>query len=92
VLALGGGAVLDPGFEATGWTVVWLTAEPSVLARRIAADPTPRPSLTGAPAPAEIARVTSSREARYRELAQLTIATDTLDVGDVVESILAHLR
>jgi len=92
VVALGGGAVLDPSFDATGWIVVRLTAAPAVLARRLLADPSPRPSLTGAPPHVEVAEVCASREARYRELAQLTIATDTLDVGDVVESILTHLR
>ena len=92
VVALGGGAVLDPGFDASGWSVVWLTAAPAVLARRLAGDATERPSLTGDPAHVEIESVASSRRDRYDALAQFSVATDTLDVGGVVESILARLR
>ena len=91
VVALGGGAVLDDAFDAAGWTVVWLTAEPAVLAARVQADPTARPSLTGAPPHVEMSDVLAAREMRYAELAQLTIATDTLDVGAVVDAIVARL-
>ena len=92
VVALGGGAVLDPDFDAPGWTLVLLTAAPAVLAQRIASDPTERPSLTGRPAHEEIADVVSSRQERYDDLAHFRIATDTLDVGGVVDSILTRLR
>jgi len=91
VVAVGGGAVLDPAFDATGWTVVWLAARPDVLARRLRADPTPRPSLTGAPSDEETARVLAEREDRYRRLAHVTIVTDTLDVGSVVDRIATRL-
>jgi len=91
VIALGGGAVLDEGFDAAGWTVVWLTAEPEVLAARVRADPAARPSLTGAAPHVEISEVLASRRKRYAELAQLTVATDTLDVRAVVESVAARL-
>lgn len=92
VVALGGGAVLDPGFAARGWIVIWLTAEPVVLAQRLRDDPVERPSLTGEPADVEIGKVVSSRRDRYQALARYSVATDTLDVGGVVESILAQLR
>ena len=92
VVALGGGAVLDSGFDATGWIVVWLDAAPDVLARRLRADGVVRPSLTGPPADEEIAAVVSSREDRYADLARFSLATDTLDVGGVVESLLARLQ
>ena len=91
VVAVGGGAVLDPAFDARGWTVVWLVARPDVLARRLRADPSPRPSLTGAPPDEEAERVLADREDRYRGLAHFTIVTDTLDVGSVVDRILTRL-
>ena len=92
VVSLGGGAVLDPTFDASGWTVVWLTAEPSVLAERIRADEADRPSLTGRSAEDEVGAVLASRKDRYAALEQLTVATDTFDVGGVVESLLARFR
>jgi len=70
---------------------VWLTAEPEVLAARVRADPAARPSLTGAAPHVEMSEVLASRRKRYAELAQLTVATDTLDVRAVVESVAARL-
>jgi shikimate kinase len=92
VVALGGGAVLDPGFDPGEWTVVWLVAEPDVLALRIRRDPTVRPSLTGGAPDAEVAAVLREREDRYRRLAHVTVVTDTLDVGGVVDRIVSRLR
>ncbi len=60
-----------------GW-VVWLQAEPSVLARRLEADlraGTERPALTNAGAIAEIAQVFSARARLYQEVADVAIAT-----------------
>jgi shikimate kinase len=81
VVATGGGVVLrvpnriricDFGF------VVWLTAGPSVLAERLAADPTgltARPALTSAGTIAEIAQVLELRAPLYQEIADTVIDT-----------------
>ena len=94
VIAFGGGAVMAPQFESavTDWTVILLTAEPSVLAERIGSADARRPSLTGADPVAEIAAVWEQRRNHYRALADFSASTDTLDVGSVLASLVAHLR
>jgi len=95
VLATGGGAVLrevnrrrlrDFGF------VVWLTAHPSELARRLKADGrglAARPALTAAGALDEIAQVLEARSPIYREMADAVIETEERGPDDVAGSILA---
>jgi shikimate kinase len=81
VVATGGGAVIrqpnrsrirDFGF------VVWLTADPRELTRRLTSDPAAlagRPALTSAGTIAEIAQVLDSRALLYQELADTVIDT-----------------
>ncbi|MEM8885763.1 MAG: shikimate kinase, partial [Planctomycetota bacterium] len=80
VVALGGGAVLDEGFEAAsaGWTRVWLRATTPVLAQRLRGDPTERPSLTGSDPIEEIDTLARTRHDRYATLAHFSVETDTL--------------
>ncbi len=91
VVAAGGGAVLWEGLQAAarGWWTAWLDAAPEVLARRIAADPLPRPSLTGLPPDEEIAAIAAERAPLYGRLAAFRVDTTVLDPGQVA-AILAR--
>ena len=94
VLATGGGAILreanrrrlrDFGF------VAWLTAHPSVLARRLEADRrglAGRPALTSAGTLDEIVQVLEVRTPLYSELADAVIETGEKSPDQVADSIL----
>ena len=96
VLACGGGVVLDPvnrqRLRETAW-VVWLDAPDEELARRLAADPTPRPALTdagrraGAASVDELRLVREQRSAAYEAASSLRIRTEGL-TPEQVASIL----
>ena len=92
VVALGGGALASEERVAAVRAhalVVRLTVAPEEAARRLAADPTPRPRLTDAvDLVAECARLAAAREARYAAAAEGAVATDGLDVEAVVEALL----
>lgn len=96
VIATGGGAVLrssNRDLLLAHGGVVWLTAEPGELARRLAQDAksgAERPSLTSAGTIAEIAEVLAARSPLYDGVADVTI--DTLDrtPEDVADLILDH--
>ena len=97
VLAPGGGVVLDPDNVAIlreRGLVIWLTADPATLGRRLGADPVTgafRPSLTGADPVAEIAQVLAERDHLYQAAAHLVMDTATLAVDQVVQRILAEV-
>ena len=90
VVAAGGGMVLREenrrAMRESGARVVWLAADPSVLLERVKAG-THRPALDGDPA-GTLRRMHESREALYREVADLIVSVDGRSVGDVVEAIL----
>jgi shikimate kinase len=95
VIAPGGGGVLDPenarSLKDSG-LVVWLKAEPEVLAERMKSDPqtiSSRPTLTGKGALAEIREVMSSRDSIYKKVATLELDTSALDVEAVVERVVS---
>jgi shikimate kinase len=72
--------------------VVWLTADPSELARRLEADPRglgDRPALTAAGTLREIAQVLHERSPLYRDLGDAVVQTGGKGPEDVVEAILA---
>ena len=94
ILATGGGAVLRPvnrrRIRAFGF-VVWLTADPAELARRLEDDPrgrADRPPLTAAGTLREIAQVLNERSHLYRELADAVVETGGKSPEDVVDAIL----
>jgi shikimate kinase len=94
VLATGGGAVLREASRAAlrrFGPVVWLRAEPEVLAERLRADRAARPALTSAGTLAEIAAVLAEREPIYRAVADVAIETGGRPVETVVEAILTAL-
>ncbi|MCX8040858.1 MAG: AAA family ATPase, partial [Planctomycetota bacterium] len=87
VLATGGGVVLLPGnrqrLRAAGGLVVYLEAPQAVLEERLARDPGRRPSLTGRPLAEEVESVLAQRAPLYREVADLSVASDR-PLADIV--------
>lgn len=87
VVATGGGAVLaarNRGLLARHARSVWLRVDPVELARRMRADPTPRPSLTGQDPAVEIEFVLAQRAPLYAEVSDLV-----LDCGERAPGVLA---
>src|SRR5262249_53825564 len=75
-VALGGGAVLDPGTQRLlgGRPVVYLAAGFAAAARRVGMD-TPRPLLIGNPR-AKLRELLEQRLPIYEKLARITVTTD----------------
>jgi shikimate kinase len=96
VLALGGGAVLRPANRQAlrALVVVWLTATPETICRRLACDPSTherRPPLTSAGGIEEIESLLASREPLYKECADWTVSTDGKTPQQVADEIVAWL-
>lgn len=94
VVAAAGGVVLSPAnrdrlrrVPEDGGVVVWLRADPAVLAGRVAPGDH-RPLLRDDPA-GTLARLASEREALYGEVADCTIDVSRATVDDVVAAVLA---
>jgi shikimate kinase len=98
VIALGGGAVLDPvNVERLRESAifVWLHASLEQIAARMAGDEASgaaRPSLTGKASAEEIRAVLTEREPLYRRLADLDIDTTAMPATEVAERIRAGLE
>lgn len=81
VIALGGGAVMDPdnaAMLAERGRFVWLKADARLLALRMSGDrngAAERPALTGAGAIAEIEEVLAARAPVYRDVAHIVVDT-----------------
>jgi shikimate kinase len=98
VVATGGGVVLDPDnveyMRGTG-TVVWLSARPDTVVRRMEADaatPGQRPSLTGMGALEEVRAVLEERAPLYSSAGHFTVETDGRTVEEVASAIAARLE
>ena len=98
VIALGGGAVLDPdnvvNLEKNG-VIIWLKAEQEVLRKRMEQDPrtiASRPTLTGKGALEELEDMMVFRNPFYHKAAKIQINTSSMDVEAVVENILTVLK
>jgi shikimate kinase len=93
VLAAGGGAPLRPESRQAmrnGGKVVWLTASPDTIARRMSSDATTaarRPNLTQKDPLTEITELLARREPIYRETADLVIDTE----GRTPDSLAAEI-
>jgi shikimate kinase len=94
VLATGGGVVLRESnrerLRRFG-VVVWLTAEPSVLAERLRSNPrglADRPALTPAGTIAELADVLEARAPLYRQVADLVVETGGRTTREVADAVL----
>ena len=93
VLGTGGGAVLDPANRALladRATVVWLTAPPEALHRRVGADPS-RPLLAGADPLGRLTELATVREPAYREVATLTLDTEHCTPEQLTEQLAQQL-
>lgn len=98
VLALGGGAVLDPGTRkalgGSGFTV-WLEASVESILERMARDPEngeKRPALTPMKTEEEVTCLLAEREPFYKEAAQARVCTDKKSVEEILREILALLK
>jgi shikimate kinase len=98
VIALGGGAVLDPdnivNLERNG-LIIWLMADPEVLRKRMNQDPrtfASRPTLTGKGTLEELEEMIAYRNPFYDKAAKIQFDTSALDVEAVVENILTVLK
>jgi len=98
VLALGGGAVLREENRralADRGPVVWLTASPETLWRRIQADPATgsrRPNLTIAGGITEIIATLDARRPIYRQCADVEVDTEERTPAEVADAILAQVN
>lgn len=98
VLALGGGAVLREenrrALENRG-PVVWLTASPETLWRRIQGDPASgsrRPNLTVTGGITEIIATLDARRPIYRRCADVEVDTEERTPAEVADAILAQVN
>lgn len=96
VLALGGGAILrerNRAAIAQQGRVVWLTASPETILRRIEADSdsvTRRPNLTATGGITEIIATLEARNPIYRQCADLVVDTEDKTPAEVADAILAQ--
>ncbi len=97
ILATGGGAILRPEnrrlLRQSGH-VVWLTASPETILRRLQGDPnspTTRPSLTDLPAAEEIIALLEKRRPLYEETSHRMIDTETLAAEEIAEMICGEI-
>ena len=91
VLALGGGAVMDPGTRArlAGRPVVWLRVGLAAASQRAGLG-VARPVLLGN-VRAQMKALMDSRAPLYAEVARLTVDTDALSVDEVVATVISEL-
>jgi shikimate kinase len=89
VLALGGGAVLDPGTRAAlaGRPVVFLDVHVTDAARRVGFN-RDRPLLVGNPR-SQWLRLMEARRPLYDEVATVTVSTDGRTPEEVVDAVIA---
>ena len=91
VIGCGGGAVLDPGnralLHASGF-VVWLRAEPAVLAERVQADGVERPLLARDHALLALTELAAQRAGAYGAVADVAVATDDRTPEQVADLVL----
>ena len=91
VLALGSGAVLDPGVQSLlhGLPVFYLSAEFGTVARRIGLD-RPRVLVPGNPR-GRLRAMLDERDAVYQRLAAVTVPTDDLGPDELADQITAEI-
>jgi shikimate kinase len=91
VLALGSGAVTDPGVQELleSFPVVYLSADFGTVARRIGLD-RPRVVVPGNPR-GRLRAMLDERDAIYARLAAVTVPTDDLDPDELADRIAAEV-
>jgi shikimate kinase len=98
VIALGGGAVLDPdnivNLERNG-LIIYLKADQKTLLKRMEQDPrtfASRPALTGKGTIEELEEMMAHRDPFYDKASKIQFDTSALEVETVVKNILAILQ
>jgi shikimate kinase len=98
VIALGGGAVLDPdnvvNLSKNG-LIIWLKADREVVQKRINQDPrtfASRPTLTGKGTIEELEEIMVFRDPYYEKAGKIQFDTSSMNVEAVVENILTVLK
>ena len=98
VVALGGGAVLDPdnivNLEKNG-LIIWLKADREILRKRMNQDPrtfASRPTLTGKGTIEELEEIMNFRDPFYEKAAKIQLETSALNIEAAVENILTVLK
>lgn len=91
VVALGGGAVMDPDLRAelANITTVWLRVTSDVAARRVGLNAA-RPVLLGN-VRGRMVSLLKERVPLYEEVADIAVDTDELAIDDVVQAIIDGL-
>lgn len=91
IVALGGGAIMDPGTQErlAGQRVVYLETGFAAAAKRIGMDQ-PRPLLLGNPR-ARLKALLDERLPVYERLAWLRVATDERDPAEIVAEVAAAI-
>lgn len=95
VLALGGGTLLSEEnreLVRRHCQCVWLKASPEALSDRLAHEAEGRPLLAGRDLRTRVATLLASREATYREAADVAVDTDGVDQEEIVKRIIENLR
>lgn len=98
VVSAGGGSVLDERTRAdmrAAGPVVWLTAKPETLWRRIQRDEATaeqRPDLTATGGRAEVEQLLAERQPLYEQCARLVVDTDELPGDAIARSIHEQIR
>jgi shikimate kinase len=95
ILATGGGVVETERCRrrlADEADVAWLVVDVAVLGRRLRADPTVRPSLTGADPAEELAALLQRRAPLFREVTTWEIDCRERTVEDIAVELLARVR
>ncbi|MGH9122358.1 MAG: shikimate kinase [Acidimicrobiales bacterium] len=93
VVALGGGAVLDPASAAAirdGGTVVWLRGTCAELAQRVG-DGGTRPLLAGGDPEGALAELSARREGAYASTAHAVVDVDGLTPEEVAARVVREL-
>ena len=71
--------------------MVWLHAAPAVLADRLRADDVERPLLTDGPLPT-LTRLAETRDAAYRAVADVDVATDGRTPDAVADAVVEEFH
>jgi shikimate kinase len=95
VVSCGGGVVLDQAnIEALrrNSVIIYLSAEPSIMLRRVLNSREKRPLLQMIDPAEAMDGLLKRRKPLYEAAADLTVNTSGLDIGGVVQNILAEMR
>ena len=95
VIACGGGVVLNKiniDRLRKGALIVWLTASPGEVRKRLSRDQEERPLLKGRNSLAEIRRMITDRKPYYESAANIKVDTSRLDIDLVVGQVLEKIK